>query len=754
MINNNINITPIAWLLALTTIASIGTCRTIASDQNAGNDEQSAPAVFPHFVFDEHEEQAKIISNYLQYHFTNRLFNGNTVFNANYLTTSDMWLGGATDPRRGKSIQEVHREDLLSMQIDSEGYVHTHQHYSHAHDHGWPFPLWTQAAATCDGVKGKTVGWHFRKNGDPRWPLWAFLNNWNHPEYFGESATAGWGLENCRSLGIVDNKWRIEATGTSPAIITPAGMEIEAFQAPFLQLRYRQTADLYRSTPPYVEWLREGDTDFGPDRRVYIYPNMEEHSNQSGVPHAMLAMHRHPLWKGKIKRMRIALAPGKSQGQFDIDSFFTVYDTRHPINNPIFILASWDYFRWTGDLDFLRRNINRMRRAMRYQMTEMGGLKHNYILNTWPGHDGIPGWITNEDGGKTVQGGHGIGNNYYDLIPFGWKDCYSTMQYYASLVAMSRLEAAIANHPGWDIPKGVLALDAITLSEHAAAVKETGNRVFWNDKTGRYFACIDKTGKKYDYGFTWLGLEAIWFDFATKQHAQSIMDWIDGRRIVEGDTSTGSDIYRWRFGPRVTTLRNLEWYGQGWVSPESIPWGNQIQDGGAVLGFAFYDLWSRLEVLGSDNAWERFTAICDWEKEVHAAGGYRAYYADGKKGTTLQGGGTAGGIGIDFEFFESSLIPSFITCGLLGINPDADTLHITPNLPAQCPAIAIHNLQYHDTRMNIRATADTVEIETLTTPPSGLTIRFDKPRISQDTDKPQTSFVITKKGRLVFHLDE
>ena len=71
--------------------------------------------------------------------------------------------------------------------------------------------------------------------------------------------------------------------------------------------------------------------------------------------------------------------------------------------------------------------------------------------------------------------------------------------------------------------------------------------------------------------------------------------------------------------------------------------GGQVQDGGAVLGFSFYDIMSRIKVFGSDNAWQRLMAIREWDEEVQKYGGYRKYYNDGKGGTTLQGGGTAGG---------------------------------------------------------------------------------------------------------------
>ena len=68
-------------------------------------------------------------------------------------------------------------------------------------------------------------------------------------------------------------------------------------------------------------------------------------------------------------------------------------------------------------------------------------------------------------------------------------------------------------------------------------------------------------------------------------------------------------------------------------------------DGGAVFGFSYHDLMARLKVLGPDNAWQRLREIIPWFEEVQAAGGYRKYY-DGSREGSLQGGGTAGGLGL------------------------------------------------------------------------------------------------------------
>jgi len=519
-----------------------------------------------------------------------------------------------------------------------------------------------------------------------------------------------------------------------------------------LQLRWNRSPKAPASVLPYVEWKRVQDKDFSETRRVYFdfSSGNPEYEKISGTTHSMMAMYEHPEWKGKIKEIRIALAPSEDNVEFEVDSFFTVYDTRQTINNPIYVFACWNYFRWTGDIDFLKSRINQMRKALKFQQTVLGGLKYNHIRNTMPGHDGMPGITRHPDKGKTVNYGHGIGGNYWDITAFGWDDMSATNQYYASTLVMAEIEEAIKENPQWGILSAHLAFDPETLRNHAAEVKKTANSKFWNKKDGRFIACIDKKGKRHDYGFTIVNLESIWYGIASPCHTKNIMDWIMGERIVKTDTSQGEDIYKWHFAPRSTTLRNLEWYQFCWTHPEAFPWGGQIQDGGGVLGFAFYDLWARLHVISPDNAWQRLTEILEWEKNVWKEGGYRNYYKDGKRGTTLQGGGTAGGIGIDFEFYESSLIPSIVTYGFLGFDPKANSLEISPKLPTACPEMSVQNLFYRNVRMDITATDKMITVTLKDDPISSVNLSFSKNHKNTDTEETGAIFKIAKAGTFNF----
>jgi hypothetical protein len=217
-------------------------------------------------------------------------------------------------------------------------------------------------------------------------------------------------------------------------------------------------------------------------------------------------------------------------------------------------------------------------------------------------------------------------------------------------------------------------------------------------------------GKFYDYGYTFLNCEAIYYDFATTAQAKSIMDWLVGKRVVEGDTSQGEDIYHWRFAARASTKRNIDWYGWYWNAPETIPFGDQVQDGGAVLGFSYHDLMSRLKMIGPDNAWVRLREITDWSDAVKAAGGYREYYKDGTRGR-LQGGGTPGGLGLDKEFFESILVPQVMLNGFLGFEPRVDGFAIDPSLPSAWLSLRITRIALHRLVLDVTVEADSISID-------------------------------------------
>jgi hypothetical protein len=535
------------------------------------------------------------------------------------------------------------------------------------------------------------MGWHF-----------SFQNtvdaNWRKPNL---DKPTGWTLDGAEDAGVGDAGWNLRLTGARASVTTP-NVAIDTFQAPFIQLRWQARG--LGDAQPWLEWTTKEQPGFDAGRRVYFPPVETDVTRYEAIP-----MFRHPRWKGRITGLRIGFDNAAPGATVVIQALFTQYDTRQNANNASFVNGCAAYFGWTGDLNFLRENINRMRRAVRYDMTEMRAGTEGVIDTSWVGHDGRPGFTVNADGSKTIHTGHGVGDNYWDLLPFGARDAYATIHYYRAVLNLAEIERLIREHPEWNIPGGPLALDPDELGRHAAFVRKTGNNVFWNEKTGRFVACVDADGRSHDFGYTFVNNEAVAYGFATADHARKIEEWLNGDRVVPGDTSTGADIYRFRFGPRATTRRNVEWYGWFWSGPETIPWGGQVQDGGAVLGFSYHDLMARLDALGADNAWARLQEVVRWFDEVRAAGGYRAYYKD-KPGITLQGGGTAGGLGLDHEFFESVLVPQVVLDGFLGFHATGDGFRVNPRLPKAWPALTVDHIGWHGLTLAVTAQPDTVVI--------------------------------------------
>lgn len=612
----------------------------------------------------------------------------------------DAWMPMSTLwPARGagadlENMRARWANSLAGRPINAEGYVSSQQHDGLAHAQGWPFPLWTQAGG---------MGWHFRGTG---------IRGYDAPLVTPEN----WTLVRAKAGPVNEKGWVIDLAEPKATAQTPA-FEMPARNGPWLRLNW--WAEGLARANCYVEWTTKEKPEFGPDRRFYFSPAGSEGVEANSLPmggnagkldltrietRTMIPVYRLRTWTGAITGLRICFEnPGPAK--VVIKSFHTACDSRHTINNPNFIRGAHDYFAWSRDLDFLRAQIGRVRAAMRFTMREFDTRNRKCIYTTWPGHEGRSGVRRLPDGTKQILPGEGIGGNYWDILPFGGEDALATIYYYDALHDLAELEQAIAVHPEWGIATVPDGFDPADLLQHAQAVKDYSTKRFWNPHTGR-FGTVDLDGVMHDYGWTFLNNEAVYYHFATPQQARSIRDWISGRRIVEGDTSMGPDIYHWRFGPRSSTKRNLDYYFWAWSNPESIPWGYQVQDGGAVLGFSFHDLMCRLDVDGPDDTWRRLIEILDWFHETQIEGGYRAYYAKDPARGTMQGGNVPGGLGLDKEFFESILVPQVMLYGFLGFEPTPEGFRIHPHLPRDWPELTITRVHLHEMVLDITARAD------------------------------------------------
>jgi hypothetical protein len=641
-------------------------------------------AELPRFVVPGKEKEMQLLEALFEKHHSPRTTC--TLWDA-WIPMSTLW------PAVGESVsadamRQFIRHSLSARYIDEAGYVTMNQHRGLAHPGGWPFPTWTQAGG---------AGWHFTHHGDPyarmlKTPL---------------ATLKGIELSGVEKAEIDEKKGLLIRTGGGQGSLTTPPFQVSTFVAPFVIVEWTSHQP-QQAGAPWLEWTTISQPEFSSERRIAFPPPKPAFGQQfrEALHFSTIPTYREPKWNGTLTRLRLGW-DHPEPARIDIRAIYTAVDSRHPITSMLYVHGCVEYFDWTRDVHFLRQNIERIRRALAYAIREFEIEKHGCVLVPWVGHDGRTGFEIDEAGKKHLHHGRGVGNNYWDLLPFGHKDCLATLYLFESLGRAAHLEETIAKNPDWNVPPPDLKPDR--LRHLAKLLQTTGGELFWNPDTGRFVACIDADGKTHDYGFTFLNLEAVYYGFATNEQARSILAWVDGRRVVDGDTSQGKDIYHWRFAPRATTRRNTEWYAWVWHAPDKIPWGGQVQDGGAVLGFSYQDLMARIQVLGPDNAWKRLQEILSWFEEVQAEGGYRTYYSKPGRGT-LQGGGTAGGLGIDREFMETVLLPQTVLYGFLGLRPDADGFFLQPKLPSDWPSLTVTRIHIHDHVLDIKVEKQTVTV--------------------------------------------
>ena len=643
----------------------------------------AAPADdFPRFVVPGEEEAMKLLDEFHALHHA-RARSDCTLWDG-WLPHATLWAAEA--PRKHA------RESFLRRRIDDEGYVAMQQHRGMAHSDGWPFPAWQQSTGS---------GWHFSVAGDE----WA-------TQQLGLEALAppgGFGIDGATPRASADPlRGMLLDVEADRATLTTPPFRCGTIVAPFARVEWG-AEKLPAGASARLRWRIEGQEGWQPAAGVPLpLPPAD-----GGMAYVNLPLYREPGYGGLLTGYAIEV-DGARGATVALKSVITAIDTRHPITNALFIRGCAETFAWTGDIEFLRRSLPRMRRAARFALTEFDIGNEKHVVVRWVGHDGRSGLDVSPDGTKRLLPGLGVGNNYWDLLPFGGHDSLATIYLSDALSRLAEVEEIVGRHPEWMIPGGTVGsedgadapLSADDLRGLVTAIRADFQSRFWDPGRGRFVGWIDVDGKSHDYGFTFVNLEAIQYGMASPAQAKLIFTWLDGQREIDGDTSRGADIYHWRFAPRATTKRNVETYCWVWSGPESIPFGGQVQDGGAVLGFSYHDLMARLATKGPDDAWQRLRAIIDWYAEVKGEGGYRSYYAPGKGRGTLQGGGPPGGLGIDEEFMESVLVPQVMLDGFLGFEPTAEGCRIAPRLPTAWPELTVTAIRIHDHQVDVTARRD------------------------------------------------
>jgi len=351
------------------------------------------------------------------------------------------------------------------------------------------------------------------------------------------------------------------------------------------------------------------------------------------------------------------------------------YDTRHFVTNPKYIVQCYDYYFWQRDPEFAKAIAPRLEKAARYMLEspEMRGADGLCVLRA-KDHDGTA---------------KGVSNNYWDNIPFGYKSAYLNEWFYKALLCLR--EFALDEHQ---------TAKAHALEELAARCRKLYNATFWDEAKGRYIGCIDVTGQKHDYGFTYLNLEALTHGLASPEQARRIFHWLETEPTATGKADTFS---RFIFAPRVNTEDNQDWWyleGKGNIKPQ--PFGSHCENGGAILYVTYYELMARLKYFGPDNAFERLQAVLKRFLEPDRLCG----------GNPLLHGEIDGWqVGTSEPFPESGLVPTFFVYGFLGLEVDHEGLHIKPELPSGLARAGVDHLCYRGVSFKLSATHSQVQVK-------------------------------------------
>ena len=624
----------------------------------------------------------------------------------------------------------------------------------------WPFPLYNKS-------QGNSIGWEFNNSANEDWYVQS-----------GEEISYN-GFLNVTFAGDKDEALILK-TKDLPLLYDKT---YSTEHCPIIELDMRlNNLHLFgmdsNVEDVYIIWKTEngGNTWYEVPLSTWAVTNPQQTAYTA--TRTWLPMYLNENWNGQnLTAVGIKVQPkdGKALDvEFRLNNFQLNYDTRQSFPTSQYIMAFAEYASTSRDLEFLQNNLAKLRQAIMWELECLKGKQGMLDISYLQGHDGIPNKV-----------GHGISDCYYDITPSPAINFWSNVNFYGALKAVIGVEKMAAaygitdttaniRHPynmderiQWTY--SVSDLETILSNLKANIEKpyvegdydwsEKGG--FWDAKTGRFIQGITAEGNKLDYGYLHYNLEAISYGIGTNAQVKSIMDWINGDRIVEGDTSTGDDIYIFEFAPRYTTVDNKKDYlwayqkgGEG-----RLRFGDSVNDGGAVITWSYHDLVARVQTRGVEDAFGRLKEINAWYDKVASYGGeginfYREYY-DRQDVVTVQGSGNEGGAGLDSEFLEASLMYAAIPYGFFGFDAtEADTIGFTHNLPEKLTYWQMNHMEVGSLKFSVKMTRNSFTILNAKGVVGNMKLKltFDKPSGSEQVlidGKATTDYVVNNDKIIV-----
>jgi hypothetical protein len=243
--------------------------------------------------------------------------------------------------------------------------------------------------------------------------------------------------------------------------------------------------------------------------------------------------------KTYIDRVRVEIKAKDGttmSGRFALNYVRSTFDTRHSNNNSLFISSLRQDYDYTGDIDFLKQQITKARKAVNFYMQMYDEDRHLNDQSYLVGHDS-----DRTSAKKDYRVAMTLGNGYWDVSFMTRYDFQSNVYFYKALNDLAYLEEILLqkgvsvdkslatiktadrkfNHGTSEYnytAKSLREIAKLVLAELRKPINDGDKTGFWNEETGRFVGgYCDTENKWYDYGYTMWNLEAIYYGIATDE---------------------------------------------------------------------------------------------------------------------------------------------------------------------------------------------------------------------------------------------
>jgi len=315
---------------------------------------------------------------------------------------------------------------------------------------------------------------------------------------------------------------------------------------------------------------------------------------------------------------------------------------------PRIINATYNYFVWSGDFDFLHDMYPKLKLILDYMISHS---EDGLFVTPCPSP-----------------------SNYMDQIRFCHKDAWINAALYTSIKNMAEIEEFIGGN------------DSTYYRKLEKQFHEDYNEAFWDQYTGRYIGWINSDGARHDYGFPFISLEALYRGLGDYYKAYRIFYWIESNERY---------LYYYKIAPRtnMNTINEKDW--DDWSGPVRP---RMFQNGGTLMWFAYYDIMARLKYTSKKDAFEKLIMLVkrlnsDSEKLTFNNRNYTDFGESITEIGTNQG--PENGI---------ALLPFLY--GFMGITADTSGIHIKPNLPKGVGYMGARKINYMGEELSVHLFAE------------------------------------------------